>query len=147
MAQDSVTDGVAAALVGTWKLASCFMEDIETKERTEVWGEHPNGYLVLTPDRRWIVIQTSENRPAPETEQDRAAAFQTMLAYSGRYRIEDDKLVIKVDIAWDESWNGTEQARTYRIDGDKLHIEAAPQRYASFGDRVLRGILIWTRDD
>jgi Lipocalin-like domain len=133
-------------LVGTWRLVSCFMEDVETKERKAVWGERPNGYIILTPQRRWIVVQTSENRKAPLTDEDRAAAFRSMLAYSGKYRTEGNKIIIKVDIAWDESWNGTEQIRYYKIDGDQLRIEAAPQPYAHFGGRVLRGILIWQRD-
>ena len=48
------------ALVGTWKLVSCFMEDVESKEQKPVWGEHPNSYIVLTSGGRWIVIQTAE---------------------------------------------------------------------------------------
>ncbi len=31
------------ALVGTWKLVSCFMEDVETNEQKFVLGEHPKG--------------------------------------------------------------------------------------------------------
>ena len=134
------------ALVGTWKLVSCVMEDVETKERKPVWGEHPNGFIVLTAGGRWIVIQTAEGRKAPQTDGDRAAAFRSMLAYSGTYRTEGSKIVISVDIAWDESWNCTEQVRYYRIEGDRLHIEAAPRPYVNFGGRVMRGILIWARD-
>jgi hypothetical protein len=123
------------------------MEDVETKEQKLVWGQHPNGYIVLTPSGRWIVVQTAEGRKVPETDADRTAAFRSMLAYSGRYHIEGDKIIIKVDIAWDESWNGTEQVRFYRIEGDRLHIEAAPQPYANFGGKVMRGILIWAREE
>jgi Lipocalin-like domain len=133
-------------LVGTWKLVSCLMEDIETKERKATWGQLPNGFIVLTAGGRWIVVQTAEGRKAPHSDEDRVAAFRSMLAYSGRYRTEGDKIVIKVDIAWDESWNGTEQVRYYRIEGDRLHIEAAPQPYANFGGKMMRGILIWARD-
>ena len=132
-------------LVGTWALVSCFMEDVDTKERKPVWGDHPNGYLVVTLDGRWIVVQTAEGRKAPGTNEERSAAFQSMLAYSGKYRANENKIVIKVDIAWDESWNRTEQVRHYKIEGDELHIEAAPQAYANFGGKVMRGILIWTR--
>jgi hypothetical protein len=46
-----------------------------------------------------------------------------------------------------ESWNGTEQVRFYKIEGERLHIEAALQPYASFGGRVMRGILIWVREE
>ena len=139
--------GEMETLVGTWKLVSCLMEDVETKERMPVWGEHPSGYIFVTPGGRWIAIQTAEGRLAPQTDEDRLAAFRSMLAYSGKYRTEGNKIIIKVDIAWDEFWNGTEQVRHYRIDGDQLHVEAAPRAYANFAGKVMRGILIWARDE
>ena len=43
------------ALVGSWKMLSCFMEDILTGERSAILGEHPNGYIVLTANARCIV--------------------------------------------------------------------------------------------
>jgi hypothetical protein len=49
-------------LISTWKLISCVMEGIKTKELKPVWGEHPNGCIVLTPTGRWIVVQTAEGR-------------------------------------------------------------------------------------
>lgn len=139
-------DGVAK-LAGTWKLISAVMEDVDTREQRLLWGKHPNGYLVLTPTGRWIVIQTAERRTAPNTDEERSAALHTMLAYSGKFRVEGNKVIIKVDISWDESWRGMEQVRLYRIDGDKLHIEALPQPYAAFGGKVMRGILVWARED
>ena len=134
------------ALIGTWKLVSCVLEDVETKQQKPVWGEHPNGYIVITPEGRWIVIQTAEGRKAPQNDEDRVGAFKSLLAYSGKYRTEGRKIVIDVDIAADESWNGTEQVRCYRIEGNELHIEAPPQPYANFGGKIMRGILIWKRD-
>jgi hypothetical protein len=68
-----------------------------------------------------------------------------MLAYSGKYRIDGHKIVITVDVAWDEAWNGTEQVRHFRLDGDELHIEAAPQSYANLGGKMMRGVLTWAR--
>src|SRR3974390_1007311 len=134
------------ALIGTWKLVSCVLEDVETKQQKSVWGEHPNGYIVITPEGRWIVIQTAEGRKAPQNDEDRVGAFKSLLAYSGKYRTEGRKIFIDVDIAADESWNGTEQVRCYRIEGNELHIEAPPQPYANFGGKIMRGILIWKRD-
>lgn len=134
------------ALIGTWKLVSCVLEDVETKEQKPVWGANPNGFIVMTAGGRWIVIQTAEGRRAPKNDEDRVAAFKSLLAYSGKYRTEENKIVINVDIAADESWNGTEQVRYYKFDGDELHIEATPQRYANFGDKVMRGILVWKKE-
>ena len=133
-------------IIGTWKLVSCLMEDVETNERKPVWGQNPNGYIVLTSAGRWLAVQTAEGRKPPKTDEDRVAAFRSMLAYSGKYRTEGNKIIINVDIAWDESWNGTEQVRHYRIEDNRMHIEAEPQSYANFGGKVLRGILIWERE-
>jgi hypothetical protein len=76
-------------------LISCVMEDVETKEQKPVWGEHPNGYVVLTPSGRWIVVQTAEGRTVPQTDEDRRTAFCSMLAYSGKYHPEGDMIIIK----------------------------------------------------
>jgi hypothetical protein len=132
-------------LVGTWNLLSCFMEDVETKERKDVWGEKPNGRLTLTTTGDWIVVQTAQGRKVPQSDEDRSAAFRSMLAYSGKYRVEGEKIVIKVDIAWDEVWTGAEQVRFFKCDGNRLYIEAAPQRYPNLGDKVMRAVLIWQR--
>jgi Lipocalin-like domain len=133
------------SLAGSWKLVSCHMEDVATGERQALWGTHPNGRLILT-ECDWIVVQTAEGRKAPQGDQDRIAAFLSMLAYAGTYRIRDDVMLIDVDIAWDESWVGSEQIRRFRLEGDELHIEAAPQTFANFGGRMLRALLVWKRD-
>ena len=140
------TPGGINQLIGTWKLVSAIMEDVETNERKFAWGARPNGVIVLTSTGRWVAVQTAEGRRPPHTDEERAAAFRSMLAYSGYYRTEGGQIIIKVDIAWDESWIGTEQVRNFRIEGDKLHIEAAPQSYANFGGRAMRGILVWQRE-
>jgi len=69
-----------------------------------------------------------------------------MLAYFGIYRVDKNKITIKVDISWDESWVGTEQVRLFTIDGDKLHVEALPQPYANSDGKIMRGVLIWERE-
>jgi hypothetical protein len=132
-------------LVGTWSLLSCYMEDVESKERKDVWGERPNGRLTLTDAGDWIVVQTAQGRKVPQSDEDRISAFRSMLAYSGKYRVEEEKIIINIDIAWDEAWTATEQVRFFKRDGDRLHIEVAPQRYPNLGDKVMRAVLIWQR--
>ena len=90
------------ALIGTWRLVSCFLEDVETKEQKLLWGEQPNAYIILTLEGRWVVLEIPENREAAaQTDEYRATAFRLMLAHSGWYRTDGNKIVIKIDIAWD----------------------------------------------
>ena len=118
---------------------------METHERKETWGRKPNGRLVLTAAGDWIVVQTAEGRAPPQTDADRSAAFKSLLAYSGKYRVEGRKIVIKVDIAWDESWTGRDEVRFVELEGDLLHIKAEPKSYANFGGRIMQAVLTWQR--
>jgi hypothetical protein len=69
-----------------------------------------------------------------------------MIAYSGRYRVEGDKVITKVEIAWNESWVGGEQVRFVRFEGDKLYIESPPMPHPNVGGRVVRVIVTWERE-
>jgi hypothetical protein len=102
-------------LVGTWKLASWVMEDDVTKEQMPLYGEHPHGYGTFTASGRAFFVLTGEGRKVPQTDEERAAALRSMVAYTGYYRIAGDKFITKVDAAWNEAWVGTDQLRTYTI--------------------------------
>jgi hypothetical protein len=134
-------------IVGTWKLVAVEYEDAQTKERSPVLGEHPRGYQIATPEGRWIALVTANGRPVPKTDDERAKALRSMIGYSGRYRVEGDKVITKVEVAWNEAWVGTEQVRFLRFEGDDLlHIESPPMPHPNVNDRTVRVIVTWARD-
>ena len=122
-------------------------EDAQTKELTPVLGEHPRGYQIATPEGRWLALVTADGRPVPKTDEDRAKALRSMIAYSGRYRVEDGKVITKVEVAWNEAWVGGEQVRFLRFEGDDiLHIESPPMPHPNVNDKVVRVIVTWARE-
>jgi len=133
-------------IVGTWKLVSVNYEDQETKTLTPVLGAHPHGRQIATADGRWLALVTAENSPVPKTDAERAQALRTMISYSGRYRVEGNKVITKVDIAWNEAWVGGEQVRFVRFGGDKLFIESPPMPHPNVGGKVVRVIVVWERE-
>lgn len=134
-------------IIGTWKLVSVVYEDAQTKERTPVLGAHPRGYQIATPEGRWLALVTADGRPVPKTDEDRAKALRSMIAYSGRYRVEDNKVITKVEVAWNEAWVGGEQIRFLRFEGDDLlHIESPPMPHPNVGDKIVKVIVSWARD-
>jgi hypothetical protein len=133
-------------IVGTWKLVSVMYEDQETKALTPVLGEHPRGMQIATADGRWLALATPSGRTAPTTDSERARAFQSMIAYSGRYRVEGNTVTTKVEAAWNEAWVGGEQVRHVRFEGDRLFIESPPMPHPNVGDRVVRVIVTWQRE-
>lgn len=134
-------------IIGTWKLVAVTYEDAQTKERTPVLGEHPRGYQIATPEGRWIALVTANGRPVPKTDEDRAKALRSMIAYSGRYRVEDNKVITKVEVAWNEAWVGGEQVRFLRFEGDDvLNIESPPMPHPNVDNKTVKVIVTWARD-
>ena len=134
----------ADALIGNWKLIS--WQVVVEGQPQDLFGSKPNGYLILTREGRAMALTTAQNRTAGESEMDRAALHRSMLAYTGRYRVEGDEFVTIVDASWNEAWNGTEQRRRFRIKGDRLIIESAPAPSILFPGRVDYRRIVWERD-
>ena len=133
-------------IVGTWTLVSVVYEDVATAERMPVYGAHPRGIQIATPQGRWLALMTAERRPIPRTDAERAQALTSMIAYTGRYRIENGQVITKVEAAWNEAWVGTEQVRAIRFDGDRLDIESPPMPHPNISGKTVRVIVVWRRE-
>jgi hypothetical protein len=132
-------------LVGTWKIVSAVVEDVQTKEQKPLYGEHPKGYLILLASGRMMSLLVSEGRRAPQTDEERSAAYRSMVAYTGKFTVEGNKWITKPDVAWNEAWL-VDQERNFRLEGEKLYIETEPQMNPNFG-KVVRVTLIWQREN
>jgi hypothetical protein len=132
-------------LVGVWKLVSLEYEFKDTGERKATFGENPSGYLIFTPEGRMMALAEAQGRRPPQTDAERAAVFQTMVAYSGTDRVEGDKWIVDIDLAWNPAIRGTRQTRSIRIEGDRLHIVTEWRPNPNQGGKVTRGILVWRR--
>ena len=137
---------MTASLVGTWRLLSTEMEMIDTGERTAFFGAKPQGRAVLTEDGYMMALLTGTDRSPATDPPGMAALLSSLVAYSGAYRIEGDKLVTKCDLAWQPAWVGTEQVRLISFDGDRLILTSPPQAHPAFPGREVRGVLAWRRE-
>jgi hypothetical protein len=61
---------------------------------------------------------------------ERVALHKSMLAYTGKYRIESSDFITVVDVSWNEDWNGTEQRRHFRVES-YAGFWGAPRRRVS----------------
>jgi len=112
-------------LLGTWRLVSFELEVQGQSDKVLMMGKTPAGYLSFLPDGRMAVVITAEGRKPGTSEQERAALYSSLVAYTGRYRVEGDKWVTTVDASANPAWVGTEQPRFFKISGDTLQ-ESSP---------------------
>ena len=130
-------------LVGNWRLVSFEREYQPAGEREYPMGKAPTGYILFLPEGRMAVLITAEGRKAPATEQDRAGLFNTLVAYTGAYRVEGDKWITTVDVSANPAWVGTDQTRSFRITGTRLQEVTAWA--ARPDDRMARAVITYER--
>jgi hypothetical protein len=137
----STLDAGRSRLLGWWKITSFHVELEDTGERVDIFGVDPLGHMVIADDRIMSILTSRER-----ADKSAAALFETIMAYSGSCRIEDEgRLVIKVDAAWHPAWVGSVQVRFFNVDGDTLSIATAWQTHPMFPGRTARGMVIARR--
>jgi hypothetical protein len=112
----------SSKLVGTWKLVSFDVESQATGKTEPAMGKNIAGYVHFTPEGRVFFLLTGDGRKPAKTDKEKAALLDSMVSYTGMHRVEGDKWISKVDVAWNPAWIGTEQVRTFKIEGDRLYV-------------------------
>jgi hypothetical protein len=135
-----------AALIGVWQLLSYQTEFQDGSPKRAMFGEHPTGYLIFTREGRLMALIEAEGRKAPSTDADRASLLKTLIAYSGKYRVEGNRWTTSVDTAWNPAWDGTDQVRSFQIVGNRLTVTSTWQSAVNFpGAPLSRGTLVFER--
>ena len=132
-------------LSGTWRIVSFVTENVDTGERRNNLGDRPQGFVVFTPERRFIVLVTPAGRASPTSDAERAQAFINMVSYSGPYTIDGNELVVVVDLAWQPSLVGTRLVRYFALEGERLIVTSAPGPSLTAGFARARSIVTWER--
>jgi hypothetical protein len=131
----------SSIVVGTWRAVSWHRRFIATGAMDGMaLGTDPVGFINYGTDGRMIVILARRDRPPPGTDDptdaEKLRLFDTMAAYAGSYTVHDDRLVHHIDIAWNQSWAGSDQVRYFRLDGDLLTLTSAPTRDPVTGEEI-----------
>jgi hypothetical protein len=127
---------------GTWRLVSFEREYEAASEREYPMGKSPTGYILFLPQGRMAVVITGDGRKAPATDQDRAELYNSLVAYTGKYRV-DGEWITTVDVSANPAWVGTEQTRTFRVTGNQLQEITA--WFARPDKRMARAVITYER--
>ena len=52
--------------------------------------------------------------------------YRMMIAYSGAYTLEGNKVTHKIEISWNQAWTGTNQQRFVEVKDNQLIIKTPP---------------------
>ncbi|HYB08149.1 MAG TPA: lipocalin-like domain-containing protein [Alphaproteobacteria bacterium] len=121
----------ASRLVGTWRLLS-YTEVQPDGGRVDILGPDPRGYLCYLADGRMMVMVGAAARPRlkgawdaiPAT--DKAANYDKIIAYAGRYTDLGDRVRHHVEVCWIPNWEGKDLERLVIPAGDGRMILRTP---------------------
>ena len=129
-------------ITGTWRLQTATWA-FEDGESVDLYGPGPRGLSLFTADGWMSVIITGEGAPPLDGG---TAPVPFLIAYSGRFRSEENGYVATVDVASIPAWVGTEQSRAFTIEGDIKTMVLGMPMHPAFPGRPGRGTLIWKRE-
>mgnify|MGYP003951295905 FL=1 len=117
----------AENIIETWALVARGASESQRAQLEERYGTQSEGVVILSPDG-WMCAALGHGDRArlpgdPEwhadaPDADRLAAFDSYVSYAGRWRIEDGRLITKVEFALNPSWVGGEQVRVVELLAD-----------------------------
>ena len=137
-------------LLGSWRLRG-WVAIADDGSQSVPMGEAPEGLLVYSDDGTMVGIMGPAARPrfasddvTGGTDDERARAFATFIAYGGRYEIEGDTVRHDVETSLFPNWIGTVQRRRWELaeNGRLLTLTSPP---LSLGGMVRVQRLTWER--
>jgi hypothetical protein len=140
----SAADPSNVQVIGEWTLRSARYEFQDGGDAFDIYGPRPNGRLIITAAGRFTAIITA-GPPDATADAQGAGATPSAMAYSGTYTLSGDTFVTRVDVAWFPGWVGTDQERSFVVEGDDLTLFTPIQGHPAYPGRLGRGELRWTR--
>ena len=117
-------------LTGTWTIVSNDNTASNGTKR-QPFGAHPKGYMVLSPEGRYVQILTNSDRPKFKansrlegTPEENTAAVHATTATFGTWSIDEASkiLLIRNEGGMYPNQVGTESKRTVSITGDEVKV-------------------------
>jgi hypothetical protein len=118
-------------LAGTWKLVSASSTTAKGERNETPYGLDPVGVLTYSPDGRVSALISHGGRkrlPVAAGTADQAEAFNTFLAYAGRYTLTGDEVVHHVDVSSIQNYVGKDLVRSVKFQGDQITLVTPPTR-------------------
>jgi Lipocalin-like domain len=122
------TDG--GGILGAWKVKT--LKVTSGGEVTYPLGEHPSGFVTMTPERMWLLfVDSARETPASPTltDAEAVAMMKSHVSWTGKYTVGEQtsdgvKITARVDAASSQAIVGTDRLYFVRVDGDKITFKS-----------------------
>lgn len=116
-------------LVGTWTLVRATSTTAAGERNDNPYGVSPSGLLTYSATGRVIALISFGGRKPLSVKaktEEKVEAFDTFLAYTGRYSLIGDKVTHRVEISSIQNYVGRDLVRTVSFEGDRMTLVTPP---------------------
>lgn len=141
----SETEITPNRLVGTWSLVGAVSTAASGERNDNPYRVNPSGVLTYSPEGRVMALISFGGRKPLSMRagtEEKAEAFDTFLAYAGRYAVNGDKVSHHVEISSIQNYVKRDLIRTIRFEGDRMTLVTPP---TSLNGKVQTIELTWQR--
>ena len=117
-------------ILGTWKAET--LKVTSGGEVTYPLGQHPSGFVTITPERMWLLfVDSARKTPASPTltDAEAVAMMKSQAAWTGKYTVGEQtldgiKITAHVDAASSQAIVGNNRVYFVRVEGDKITFKS-----------------------
>ena len=129
MTSSDLSGNQTGSLVGTWKLLSASSTTSKGERNDTPYGEGPTGFLTYTDAGRVTSVISYGGRKllsVGATPEQQAEAFNTFLAYTGRYTLSGDKVTHHIEVSSIQNYVCKDLVRNIKFQGDRIILTTPP---------------------
>jgi hypothetical protein len=144
-------------LGGLWRLSAFYAEDIASKERTDIYGPRPIGYMGVDGNGNFDAWAMSA-----EGTSGRLVARRAVF-YSGSISVHGNSAVVRIDkaehqgfypdpihVIWNEFKTSVDDVRSFVLERDELRdeilrLDTAPYAEPNGSGKQIVGKVVWVR--
>lgn len=122
-------------ILGHWRLES-FRQRDENGEYFDVWGPNPSGFITyLASGHMSVVFAGAARKPysgawSGVSDAQKAANYDAMVAYSGRFTAHEDRVVHHLEVCWIPNWEGRDLEREISfLPDDRVLLRTPAERF------------------
>lgn len=136
-------------IIGRWRILS-WVQNYDDGRQVFPMGTSPRGFVTYDPDGG-VTIMISDDKRTPfasgaqwtATDEEKARAYDSFMAYCGRYEVLGDVVHHHVELASCPNWQGGVQIRSAALKGGQLSLTA---RLEDGTPQARTAIILWSKE-
>lgn len=139
--------------IGVWTLVYYKILKEDGSLFSYPYTKNCKGHIIYSKEGRMSALLMDPSRPAfavphtwKGTAEEMKKAFRGYTSYSGKFDVEDNRVIHHVDMALFPNWIGTDLIRTFEFSSDGMELLLSTELFEAGKGVKLQHVLLWEKN-